>query len=75
MEILHKCYRDDMRRTFHAKTYADQALRYFKRNHNEKAKAYLLQAKAWINDELKNKSWEYELKSLYTQLDEALLLF
>lgn len=74
MEILHKCYRDDMRRTFHAKTYADQALRYFKRNHNEKAKAYLQQAKVWISDELKNKSWEYELKSLYTQLEEALLL-
>ena len=72
MEILHKCYRDDMRRTFHAKTYADQALRYFKRNHNEQAKAYLEQAKEWVKEELKTKSWEYELKSLYAQLEETL---
>lgn len=73
MEILHKCYKDDMRRTFHAKTYADQALRYFKRNHNEKAKSYLEQAKIWIAEELKDKSWEYELKSLYSQINETLL--
>ena len=72
MEILHKCYKDDMRRTFHAKTYADQALRYFKRNHNDKAKAYLEQAKEWIKDELNNNSWEFELKNLYSQLEDAL---
>ena len=29
MEILHKCFTDDMRKTFHAKTYADQAIRYY----------------------------------------------
>ena len=74
MEILHKCYTDDMRRTFHAKTYADQALRYFHRIHNDKAKAYLEQARTWIKEELKDKSWEYDLKSLYNKLNETLQL-
>lgn len=73
MEILHKCYTDDMRRTFHAKTYADQALRYYNRFHNTKAKAYLEQAKAWVKEELQDKSWEYELKSLYNRLNETLV--
>lgn len=73
MEILHKCYKDDKRRTFHAKTYADQALRYFRKYHNDKAKAYLEQAKIWLNDELKENSWEYELKSLYARINETII--
>lgn len=72
MEILHKCYKDDMRRTFHAKTYADQALRYFGKYHNEKAKAYLEQSRIWLQDELKENSWEYELKSLSARVDETI---
>lgn len=74
MEILHKCYNDDKRRTFHAKTYADQALRYFRKYHNDKAKAYLEQAKVWLNDEIKENSWEYELKSLYLKVNETISL-
>lgn len=72
MEILHKCYKDDMRRTFHAKTYADQALRYFRKYHNEKAKAYLEQSKIWLQDELKENSWEFELKSLAARVTETI---
>lgn len=72
MEILHKCYKDDMRRTFHAKTYADQALRYFGKYHNDKAKAYLEQSKVWLQDELKENSWEYELKLLSIKIDETI---
>lgn len=73
MEILHKCYKDDKRRTFHAKTYADQALRYFRKYHNDKAKAYLEQAKIWLSDELKENSWEYDLKSLYSRISETII--
>ena len=72
MEILHKCYNDDKRRTFHAKTYADQALRYFRKYHNDKAKAYLAQAKIWLSDEIKENSWEYELKSLYSKVSDTI---
>lgn len=72
MAILHKCYSDDKRRTFHAKTYADQALRYYRKYHNDKAKAYLEQAKIWLDDEIKENSWEYELKSLFVRVNETL---
>ncbi len=72
MEILHKCYNDDKRRTFHAKTYADHALRYFRKYRNGKARAYLEQARLWLNDEIKENSWEYELKSLYARVNETL---
>ena len=72
MEILHKCYKNDMRRTFHAKTYADQALRYYGKYHNDKAKAYLEQSKIWLQDELKENSWEYELKSLSVRVDDTI---
>ena len=68
-----KCYKDDKRRTFHAKTYADQALRYFRKYHNDKAKAYLEQAKIWLSDELKENSWEYDLKSLYSRISETII--
>ena len=74
MEILHKCYNDDKRRTFHAKIYADQALRYFIKYHNEKAKAYLEQAKVWLIDEIKENSWEYELKALLVKVNNTLSL-
>lgn len=72
MEILHKCYKDDMRRTFHAKTYADQALRYYRKYHNDTAKAYLEQAEIWLAEELKENSWEYEIKSLYARVKETI---
>ncbi len=64
MKILHKCYKDDQRRTFHAKTYADQALRYFKKYHDKQAVEYLEQSKVWLTDELSLNAWDYELKPL-----------
>lgn len=72
MKILQKCYTDDMRRTFHAKTYADQALRYYKRIQNDRAIEYLKQAQIWINEELKENSWEYELKLLNKRLIDTI---
>ena len=64
MEILCRCYYDDMRKTFHAKTYADQAIRYFRKYMNEKSIEYLEQSKRWLKEEIKNKAWAYDLKSL-----------
>lgn len=72
MEILHRCYRDDMRRTFHAKIYANQALRYCQKYPNSKAKSYLEQAHIWIKDELKGKEWDYELRNTNRQLTDML---
>ena len=72
MEILCRCYYDDMRKTFHAKTYADQAIRYFRKYMNEKSIEYLEQSKRWLKEEIKNKAWAYDLKSLERKIQEAI---
>jgi len=72
MEILHKCYDDDMRRTFHAKTYADQAIRYYRKYNTEKAKRYLSQALEWLNQEIIDKPWAYDMKKMILQIKETL---
>ncbi len=72
MEILHKCFNDDMRKTFHARTYADQALRYYRKYNNTKAIEYLKQSQEWLQGEIGNKAWEYDLKSLLQKVKCAL---
>ena len=72
MDILHKCYTNDKRRTFHARTYAEQSLRYFKKYHNDKSIRYLNQAQTWLNDELVTNSWAYDLKSLLSRIEDTL---
>lgn len=72
MEILSRCYYDDMRKTFHAKTYADQAIRYFRKYMNDKSIEYLEQSKRWLKEELKNKAWAYDLKSLERKIQDAI---
>lgn len=72
MDILHKCYDNDNRRTFHAKTYASQSLRYFQKYHNGKAIMYLEQARAWLSDEKMTNSWDSELRFLHKKINSIL---
>lgn len=72
MDILHKCFTDDMRKTFHAKTYADQAIRYYKKYNNDKAANYLNQALIWLEEEIASSPWAYDLKKYITKVNEAL---
>lgn len=72
METLHECYKNDNRRTYHAQVYAEQALLFFRKYHDEKSVEFLNQAKTWIHDELLDKPWAYELKPLVKRIDETL---
>ena len=72
MEILHKCFNDDMRKTFHAKTYADQALRYYKKYNNPKSIEYLQQSLVWLEQERDANTWAFDLKSYIKKVREAL---
>lgn len=72
MEILHKCFNDDMRKTFHAKTYADQALRYYKKYNNLKSIEYLRQSLVWLEQEGNANTWAYDLKSYINKVRDAL---
>lgn len=72
MEILHKCFTDDKRKVFHATTYAEQALLYYKKYNNDKAISYLQQSKEWLEGELKENSWAYNLKELLSKTKSIL---
>lgn len=72
MEILMKCVNNDRRRTFHAKTYADQALRYYTKFNNDRAVEYLNNAKTWISEEIKDKDWAFDLRRILEKLNQAL---
>lgn len=74
MEILHKCFNDDMRKTFHAKTYAEQALRYYKKYNNPKSIEYLQQSLVWLEQERDANTWAFDLKSYVKKVREALTI-
>lgn len=70
MDILQKCFKDDQRRLFHALTYAKQAIRYYKRlPKSDRSMEYLKQARDWLFSEQKDKSWNYEIKSLLERVN------
>jgi tetratricopeptide (TPR) repeat protein len=72
METLHECYTNDNRKTYHAQVYADQALRFFKKYHDNTSVEFLEQSKVWLNDELKGKPWVNELKPLLKRVENTL---
>ena len=72
MEILHKCFNDDMRKTFHAKTYADQALRYYKKYNNPKSIEYLRQSLVWLEQEMNANTWASYLQPYINKVRDAL---
>ena len=72
MEILHNCYSSDQRKSFHAITYADQAIRYFNRIYNEKTLKYLNQAKIWLDEEMIENKWNTKIKEKLKQIRNIL---
>ena len=68
MDILERCFNDDNRKVFHAITYAEQAIKYYKRYGDSKAKEYVLTAIKWIKLEQKNsrvdRNLTFKLKDL-----------
>ena len=61
-----------MRKTFHAKTYADQALRYYKKYNNPKSIEYLRQSLVWLEQERNANTWAFDLKSYINKVRDAL---
>lgn len=73
MQILTDCYREDKRKLYHAKKFAEQALDYFNRYGDDKSQEYLLTAKRWIEDELKTNSWHRGLSKLFRDVKSKLI--
>tara|TARA_R110001583_G_scaffold124563_1_gene275960 strand:- start:1261 stop:3618 length:2358 start_codon:yes stop_codon:yes gene_type:complete len=69
MEILHKCYTDDLRRVYHAKVFSEQANKYAEKFPNSPSSIeYIEQALTWLETELRSRQGDrainYRLRSL-----------
>lgn len=72
MDILSQCINSDLRTTFHAKTYADQAIRYYNKYGNNRAVSYLGQAKLWLEKEIQERGWDYDVKKQHGKINDIL---
>jgi len=72
MDILSQCINSDLRTTFHAKTYADQAVRYYNKYGNDRAVSYLNQAKLWLEKEIQERGWDYDVRKQLVKIDDIL---
>lgn len=72
MNILHKCYENDQRKTFHAVTFAEQAVRYFNKENSEKTIGYLVKAAQWLKEENREKKWNYDIRRNLFNINEIL---
>lgn len=59
MDRLYACHEKDMRKTFHAMTYADQAIKYYKKYNNDQSIVYLQNAETWLKEEKDRKVHTY----------------
>jgi tetratricopeptide (TPR) repeat protein len=72
MDILSGCYIDDKRKTYHALTFADQAIQYYGIYNNAAALAYLETAKQWLAEEVTRSPWNKHVKQLYSEISSIL---
>ena len=68
MSILEKCMNSDSRKRFHANVYGSQAIKYYKRFKDEKARQYLLQAVDWLNKEIDHSVWDVETRRIRDEI-------
>lgn len=70
MSILERCYRDDKRRIFHVIRYAEQTKEYSKRYFDDQTKHYIKTSKEWLNSEIRQNEWNYEIRRLLREVSE-----
>ncbi|WP_294279819.1 SIR2 family protein [uncultured Chryseobacterium sp.] len=68
MNILINCYKQDKRKLYHAKKFAEQAIEYYERYGDEISKEYCSQAEAWIDEEIKTNNWHRGLRKTLSDL-------
>lgn len=72
MEMLQKCYTEDLRKVYHAKVFADQAVKYAKKcPDSPRSLEFLEQASAWLNVELKSRQGDRAINHLLRDLKLA----
>lgn len=68
MSILERCMNADSRKRFHALVYTDQAIRYFEKFHDEKARGYLITAHGWLQQVIRKRYWEDDCRTILRRL-------
>ena len=69
MQILQRCYTEDLRKVYHAKVFADQAVRYANKfPDSTRSLEYLDQASTWLNVELKSRPGDRSINQLLRDL-------
>lgn len=72
MDLLEQCHAADMRKAFHAMSYADHSLKYWNKYRDEKAKEYLQKSKEWLSEEVDKDNRIKNVKRLLQQIKNAL---
>ena len=73
MRILSECYTYDQRKTYHALTFADQALQYWHRYGDQQAQEYLTRSLKWLTEERKRQPWRTrDINRLVQNIEDAL---
>lgn len=72
MQILQKCYTEDLRKVYHAKVFSDQSIKYAKKfPDSPRSFEYLDQASTWLNAELKSRQGDRAISQLLRDLRSA----
>jgi hypothetical protein len=72
MSILSACYQHDRRKVYHAKTFANQSLRYFAKYGDEIGQNYLHTAYNWLLEEKVRSPWSRDVKKLLKQIFQVI---
>lgn len=72
MKILQDCYNEDQRKTYHAITFADQALEYYTRYPDEKSIDYLSMAYKWLKEISVERKYYHRTSHLMNELEKLL---
>lgn len=75
MQILKRCYDADHRKVYHAKVFADQALKYSKKfSESPKAAEYLKSSELWLKRESLRRVGDRRMTSLLREVQGRLRL-
>jgi hypothetical protein len=72
MEALEQCHSADVRKAFHAMSYTDQSLKYWKKYRDAMAISYLEKSKEWLSEEADEDNRVGNVLRLLRQVDKAL---
>ncbi|AZD53999.1 hypothetical protein C4K19_2212 [Pseudomonas chlororaphis subsp. aurantiaca] len=72
MEALEQCHSADVRKVFHAMSYTDHSLQYWKRYRDETSISYLEKSKAWLSEEADEDNRIGNVSRLLKQVNIAL---